>query len=74
MGLVLTRRRGEEIKLTLSPDYTLDDLYDLITKGIVLTVTNTEPRVVKLAFNGPRSILIVRTELLETSEPQTSTS
>lgn len=74
MGLVLARRRGDQIKLTLSPDYTQADLYELITEGIVLTVTNTEPNLVKLAFKGPRSILILRTELLVSGEAQTSTS
>lgn len=64
MALVLARRCGDEIRLTLNPEYTQADLYELVTKGIVLTVTNTEPNLVKLAFEGPRSIIILRTELL----------
>jgi len=65
MALVLARRTGDEIKLTLDPEYTQADLYELVTNGIVLTVTNTEPNLVKLAFDGPKSIIILRSELLK---------
>ena len=60
--------------MTLSPEYTHAELYELVTKGIVLTVTDTGPSLVKLAFKGPRSIIILRTERLNSSETQTSTS
>lgn len=65
MALVLARRKGDEIKLTLDPEYTQADLYELVTNGIVLTVTNTESNLVKLAFDGPKSIIILRAELIE---------
>lgn len=74
MALILMRRLGDEIKLTLNPDYTKADLVELVENGISVTVIQIDGSQIKLAFEAPESVAIMRTELLQTSETQTSTS
>lgn len=74
MALILMRRLGDEITLTLNPDYTKADLEELVENGISVTVIQIDGSQIKLAFEAPDSVTIMRTELLEFSETQTSTS
>lgn len=74
MALILMRRLGDEITLTLNPDYTKADLEELVENGISVTVIQIDGSQIKLAFEAPDSVTIMRTELLQTSETHTSTS
>lgn len=74
MALILMRRLGDEITLTLNPDYTKADLEELVENGISVTVIQIDGSQIKLAFEAPDSVAIMRSELLESSGAQTSTS
>lgn len=65
MALVLSRRVGEEIRLTLESDYTHAELEEIMREGIAITVTSIEGSAVKLAFDAPGAVTILRSELLE---------
>lgn len=74
MALILMRRLGDEITLTLNPDHTKADLEELVENGISVTVIQIDGSQIKLAFEAPDSVAIMRSELLESSGAQTSTS
>ena len=68
MALILMRRLGDKIKLTLNPDYTEADLQQLVEQGLSITVIQIDGIQTKLAFEAPDSVTIMRTELLDNLE------
>jgi len=67
MALILTRKAGEDVRLMFDEDMTAAQLDELIREGITVRVVEQSPshNQVKLGFSAPRSVSIVRTELLE---------
>lgn len=64
-NLVLTRRDGESVTLTAAPGYSPEQLLEALARdGIHVTVRLTESNQVRLAFEAPAAIDILRDELL----------
>lgn len=64
--LILTRRIHEQLRLTLKPDASVDDLLDqLEDEGIWITVVDAEGGRVRLAVEAPEGLLVLRDELIE---------
>jgi len=64
--LILTRRTREQLRLTLKPDASVDDLLDqLEDEGIWITVVEAEAGRVRLAVEAPEGLLVLRDELIE---------
>ncbi len=63
MALVLTRRRGEDVILTLEPDVTEDELQQLITQGITIRITDLNDSQVRVSIQAPSVVSILRGEL-----------
>ncbi len=64
MALVLTRKDGEAIHLSLPSDITENELQTLISGGIRVTLYRDSSDHTKLAVEAPRCVEITRTELL----------
>jgi len=63
--LVLSRRAGEQIRLTLKPGASIDDLLDELEQvGIWITVVQTDRGRARLAIEAPEQLLVVRDELI----------
>lgn len=68
--LMLTRRAGEQVRLTVKPSASVNDLIDqLEDEGIWITVVETEAGRARLAIEAPDGLLILRDELVEHDEP-----
>jgi len=65
MPLTLTRRCGEEIHFRFPDDLTEEELQEIVRTGISVSVSDINSRQVQLSIAAPRSINIVRSELLE---------
>lgn len=67
--LVLTRRVDEQIRLTLKPGASIDDLLaELEQIGIWITVVETDRGQARLAIEAPEQLLVLRDELLSSPE------
>ena len=67
--LVLTRRVDEQIRLTLKPGASIDDLLaELEQIGIWMTVVETDRGQARLAIEAPEQLLVLRDELLSSPE------
>ncbi|WP_296232376.1 carbon storage regulator [uncultured Pseudomonas sp.] len=66
MALTLTRRAGDEILLRLEADISEGELQQLITKGLRIRVMRIEEGQTALSIDAPKSVSIMRTELLPT--------
>lgn len=68
MGLTLTRREGEELRLTFSDDMSVAELEALIRDGITIEVRRIHEQhgsmQAKLHISAPRSVTVMRSELL----------
>lgn len=64
MGLILTRREGEEIWLYVEADADPEELLAQLKRGIQVRVTNIGKRHVDIAFWTPPVIRVARQELL----------
>ncbi|WP_313117979.1 carbon storage regulator [Ectopseudomonas guguanensis] len=68
MGLTLTRREGEELELTFSENMSVAELDALLRDGITISVRRIHEQhgslQAKLHITAPRSVTIVRSELL----------
>ncbi|WP_313009318.1 carbon storage regulator [Stutzerimonas nitrititolerans] len=68
--LVLSRRADEQIRLTLKPGASIDDLLDELEQvGIWITVVETDGGRARLAIEAPEQLLVLRDELIPTHEP-----
>lgn len=65
MALVLNRRPGEDVHFTFDDNMTAAELEQLVREGITVRVVESNHGQVKLGFVAPRSVSILRTELLE---------
>jgi len=67
--LVLSRRVDEQIRLTLKPGASIDDLLaELEQIGIWITVVETDRGQARLAIEAPEQLLVLRDELLASPE------
>lgn len=67
--LVLSRRVDEQIRLTLKPGASIDDLLaELEHIGIWITVVETDRGQARLAIEAPEQLLVLRDELLSSPE------
>lgn len=67
--LVLNRRADEQIRLTLKPDASIDDLLDELEQvGIWITVVETDRGRARLAIEAPEQLLVLRDELIPSHE------
>jgi len=67
--LVLNRRVNEQIRLTLKPDASIDDLLDELEQiGIWITVVETDGGRARLAIEAPEQLLVLRDELISSHE------
>jgi sRNA-binding carbon storage regulator CsrA len=64
MALVLSRRVGEEIQLSIDPNISPEQMRELIREGITLRVGSIESNQVKISLRASQGVHIVRTELL----------
>lgn len=66
MALVLSRGKDQGVRLMLDPNITAAELADLIQKGISIKVLecNAEWNQAKLSIVAPKSVSIMRNELL----------
>jgi sRNA-binding carbon storage regulator CsrA len=63
--LVLSRRADEQIRLTLKPGASIDDLLDELEQvGIWITVVQTDGGRARLAIEAPEQLLVLRDELI----------
>ncbi len=63
--LVLSRRAGEQIRLTLKPGASIDDFLDELEQvGIWITVVQTDRGRARLAIEAPEQLLVLRDELV----------
>jgi len=63
--LVLSRRAGEQITLTLKPGASIDDFLDELEQvGIWITVVQTDRGRARLAIEAPEQLLVLRDELV----------
>ncbi|WP_226687129.1 carbon storage regulator [Stutzerimonas stutzeri] len=63
--LVLSRRADEQIRLTLKPGASIDDLLDELEQvGIWITVVETDGGRARLAIEAPEQLLVLRDELI----------
>ncbi|MAL02676.1 MAG: carbon storage regulator [Arenimonas sp.] len=63
--LVLSRRAGEQIRLTLKPGASIDDFLDELEQvGIWITVVQTDGGRARLAIEAPEQLLVLRDELI----------
>jgi len=68
--LILTRRTHEQLRLTLKPDASVDDLLDQLEDGgIWITVVEAERGRARLAVEAPDGLLVLRDELIEACQP-----
>lgn len=65
MPLSLTRRCGEEIRFRFPDDLTEKELQELLQDGISVSVSDISGRQAILSIAAPRSVNVVRAELLE---------
>lgn len=67
--LILTRRAGEQVRLTAKPGASVNDLINQLEgEGIWITVVGTEAGRARLAIEAPDGLLILRDELIEHHE------
>ncbi|MBD3737678.1 MAG: carbon storage regulator [Pseudomonas balearica] len=67
--LVLSRRADEQIRLTLKPGASIDDLLDELEQvGIWITVVETDGGRARLAIEAPEQLLVLRDELIPNHE------
>ncbi len=67
--LVLSRRADEQIRLTLKPGASIDDLLDELEQvGIWITVVQTDGGRARLAIEAPEQLLVLRDELISGHE------
>lgn len=64
MGLTMSRREGEDVRLEFSADMTAAELEELIREGITIAVNeiNVNQRQARIWIRAPRSVLIMRAE------------
>ncbi len=63
--LVLTRREGEQLRLSIQPDADPQEvLKQLCTDGILLDVVEIKKSQVRMGISAPTDVLIMRSELL----------
>lgn len=65
MPLALTRRINEDIQLRFPDDITDEELRKLVDRGITVRLAEVKGQQAILAFEAPRFVNIVRSELLE---------
>ena len=67
--LVLSRRADEQIRLTLKPGASIDDLLDELEQvGIWITVVETDRGRARLSIEAPEQLLVLRDELIPSEE------
>lgn len=66
MPLALTRRINEDIQLRFPDDITDEELRSLLERGITVRLADVKGQQAILAFDAPRFVNIVRSELLDT--------
>ncbi len=67
--LILSRRADEQIRLTLKPGASIDDLLDEMEQvGIWITVVETDRGQARLAIEAPEQLLVLRDELISSHE------
>ncbi|MGM3386879.1 carbon storage regulator [Stutzerimonas stutzeri] len=67
--LILSRRADEQIRLTLKPGASIDDLLDEMEQvGIWITVVETDRGQARLAIEAPEQLLVLREELISSHE------
>ena len=67
--LVLSRRADEQIRLTLKPGASIDDLREELEQvGIWITVVQTDGGRARLAIEAPEQMLVLRDELIPSHE------
>lgn len=64
MGLVISRRMGEEFVLFAAPGIAPAELAEQLAEGITIRVNEIDRDKARLAIEAPRSIRILRSELL----------
>jgi sRNA-binding carbon storage regulator CsrA len=63
--LVLSRREGEEIKLTVEPGVDAETLFNLLVRdGITITLAGLQSNQARIAIDAPRAITVLRGELV----------
>ena len=68
-SLVLSRRVDEQIRLTLKPGASIDDLLDVLEQiGIWITVVETDRGRARLAIEAPEQLLVLREEMIPSHE------
>jgi sRNA-binding carbon storage regulator CsrA len=62
--LVLSRKEGEEIRLSIQPDVDTEKLLNhLLTDGITIRVSDLTSNQVRIGIEAPREVLVLRSEL-----------
>jgi sRNA-binding carbon storage regulator CsrA len=62
--LVLSRREGEQIRLTVAPGADPETLLkQLLKDGITISVGEIAQRQVKIGIHAPKEVLVMRDEL-----------
>jgi len=68
--LIVTRRTNEQIRLTLKPGASINDLLlELEDTGIWITMIETDGARARLAIDAPDQLLVLREELIPEWEP-----
>lgn len=69
--LVLSRREGEAITLSLSDDMPEEELIKQLRKGIRIIMTSISGNHARLGIDAPKGVVILREELLssQASDP-----
>lgn len=64
--LVLTRREGESLNISIRPGADVDDLVqDLLQHGITIGISELNGTQAKIGISAPDDLLILREELVE---------
>ena len=62
--LVLSRKEGEEIRLSIQPGVDTEKLLNqLLTDGITIRVSDLTSNQVRIGIEAPREVLVLRSEL-----------
>jgi sRNA-binding carbon storage regulator CsrA len=65
--LALSRREGEQIRLTIDPGVDTEKLLQqLLRDGITISVGEIAQRQVKIGIEAPKQVRVMREELLDT--------
>lgn len=63
--LVLSRKEGETIHLSIDPDADLTSALEQLRSGIFIDVTQISGSQVRLGIEAPASVIVLRGEILE---------